>query len=65
MSERFADMALRCAGLSARTLGWTPETFWNATPAELLACATSGDATETPPSRAEIARMIERDDNGR
>jgi hypothetical protein len=64
MSERFADMALRCAGVSASVLGWTPDTFWNATPAELLASLSPPTASDTPPTRDQIVRMIERDDNG-
>ena len=64
MSERFADMALRCAGLAASSLHWTPDTFWNATPAELLACLAPPAASDTPPTRDQIAQMIERDDNG-
>ena len=64
MSERFADMALRCAGLAASALRWTPDTFWNATPAELLASLAPPSSSGTPPTRDQIARMIERDDNG-
>ncbi|MDG5748244.1 phage tail assembly chaperone [Qipengyuania sp. XHP0207] len=64
MSERFAEMALRCAGLAATTLHWTPDTFWNATPAELLASLAPPRADGTPPTRDLIARMIERDENG-
>lgn len=64
MSEPFADMALRCAGLAASALGWTPDTFWNATPTELFASLAPPAASGTPPTRDEIARMIERDDNG-
>lgn len=61
MSERFGEACLRRAGLAARALGWTPETFWNATPSELLAALAPPLATGNPPSREEIARMIERD----
>ena len=32
----FASSAARLAGLAARALGWTPETFWAATPQDLL-----------------------------
>ncbi len=64
MSERFADMALRCAGLAASALSWTPDTFWNATPAELLASLALPRDRTTPPSRDQIARMIERDHHG-
>lgn len=64
MSKRFADVALRCAGLAASALGWTPDTFWNATPAELLASLAPPAASDAPPTRDQIAQMIERDDNG-
>lgn len=61
MSERFAEAALRCAGLAARHLHWPPASFWQATPSELLASLGPAPASEPPPTRAEIARMIERD----
>ena len=64
MSERFADMALRCAALAATTLNWTPDIFWNATPAELLASLAPPRSDTAPPTRDEIALMIERDENG-
>lgn len=64
MEQRFADGALALAGLSARALGWTPDTFWNATPAELAACLGADEPAGAPPSRAEIAALIERDRNG-
>ena len=40
------DQAVRLAGLAGILFGWTPETFWNATPAELAALvrAAAGDA---------------------
>jgi uncharacterized phage protein (TIGR02216 family) len=31
----FAEVARRLAGLSAALIGWTPDTFWTATPEEL------------------------------
>ena len=64
MPDRFADSALRLAGHAARALGWPPETFWSATPAELAACLASDEEAHTPPSRDEIAALIERDRNG-
>jgi uncharacterized phage protein (TIGR02216 family) len=33
----FADACVRLAGQTALILGWRPEDFWNATPAELAA----------------------------
>ena len=65
MTGSFAASATKLAGLAARALGWTPETFWNATPAELCACLGAGDSAAQPPSREEIAALIERDRNGR
>lgn len=33
----FADAAMRCWSVSVALLGWRPDEFWNATPAELTA----------------------------
>ncbi|MDG6079186.1 phage tail assembly chaperone [Erythrobacter litoralis] len=58
----FATQAARLADHAARSLGWTPDTFWNATPSELAASLHSDDTESTaPPSRERIAAMIERD----
>ena len=55
----------RLAALAAQALGWRPHEFWRATPAELALCLGEPDDT-APPSRAEIATLIERDrDDGR
>ena len=35
MEARFADGAARLAGLAGALLGWRPDEFWKATPAEL------------------------------
>lgn len=64
MDERFADSALRLAALAAQSLGWTPETFWNATPAELAACLDSSEQQAAPLTRAEAMALIESDKNG-
>ena len=42
----FADSAARLAGLAAKVLGWTPETFWSATPQDLLNSLGLGGAGE-------------------
>ncbi len=58
----FADCARRAAGIAAR-LGWRPEEFWMATPADLLNALgpmPEGDAL----GAAELRRLME-DDNGR
>ena len=56
----FAHAARRLVGAAAACLGWTPDTFWNATPAELCdALMPPGEAGE-PPSRAAIDALMTR-----
>jgi uncharacterized phage protein (TIGR02216 family) len=64
--ERFSDAAGRLAGLAGALLGWRPDEFWRATPAELGAVleAMLGEA-EAPASRADLARLMERFPDGR
>lgn len=58
----FAPGALRLAGLVPRLLGWTPDIFWNATPAELAAILAPDAAAEAPPlTRNEMTRLMERE----
>ncbi|WP_234002349.1 phage tail assembly chaperone [Erythrobacter sp. AP23] len=64
MSETFSGAAYRLAALSAAHLRWSPPMFWNATPAELVTSLASLTPAQTPPSRAEIAALIERDSHG-
>lgn len=46
----FADSARQLAGQTTLLLGWLPDDFWNATPAELAtilaALSPSGDAAD-------------------
>jgi uncharacterized phage protein (TIGR02216 family) len=44
MNNLFIELACRLAGQTALTLGWRPDDFWNATPAELasIVAALSG-----------------------
>ena len=45
----FGDAAARLSGAASLLLGWRPEEFWNATPAELaLAMSFAGIAPEAP-----------------
>ncbi|MES2119218.1 MAG: phage tail assembly chaperone [Pseudomonadota bacterium] len=45
--ERFGESAARLCHAAAVLLGWRPEEFWNATPAELaLALKAPGDEAE-------------------
>jgi hypothetical protein len=63
MNESFAATARRWNTLAARLLGWRPDDFWSATPAELvMALAEPGEvAANMPPSRELIAQMMERE----
>lgn len=64
MSDRFTPAAGRLAGLAGRLLGWRPDEFWQATPAELAAIlAPATEAAGAPMSRVELDRMMEHDDD--
>ena len=56
----FAECAARLAGQAGVAFGWTPELFWNATPAELgaLVRAAAGEAVAAP-DRDTIAQLME------
>lgn len=56
----FSEAAGRLAGLAGALLGWRPEEFWRATPAELtavLAALTGGG--DAPVTGDELARLKE------
>lgn len=59
----FADGAVRLAGFAGAVLGWSPDAFWRATPAELAAVVTAAsggaDAAVTPPDAGTLAAMRE------
>ena len=62
MSQTFAAAAGQLAGLAGRFLGWRPQEFWSATPAELAAILLPPEGLgETPLGRAELARLMEQD----
>jgi len=64
----FRDAAVRLAGFAGAALGWTPDAFWRATPAELAAVVSAasggGVAAVTPPDAATIAAMRRADPDG-
>ena len=60
----FAHSAARLAGLCSRVLGWTPDAFWAATPAELMAIFSPEAETAAPLSRAELNSLMERERDG-
>ncbi len=57
----FGPGALLLAGLAARALGWRPDEFWRATPAELAAILSPGAGDTAPLSRTDLTRLMERD----
>lgn len=66
MPARFADAALALAGLVPRLLGWRPDEFWAATPAELAAILAPDAAAQGDPlSRHEFDTLMERECDGR
>ena len=60
MSETFAARAAGAGGIAGAALGWTPDAFWRATPAELAAvvAAIAGERA-APPDAATFARLRE------
>jgi len=65
VSERFADWARGLAGIVPRALGWRPDDFWAATPAELAAIfAVAGEGPGAPLSRPELTALLERESDG-
>jgi uncharacterized phage protein (TIGR02216 family) len=59
--ERFSEAAGRLAGLAGALLGWRPDEFWRATPAELGAVlgAMAGPEADGA-SSDDLARLMER-----
>lgn len=59
-NPRFAESAERIFGQCALLLGWRPDEFWSATPAEVAAIqnALRGPQQSACVSRAEIDRLI-------
>ena len=53
----FVDAASTLAGQAGALLGWTPDTFWNSTPAELASVlrALVGDA----PGAVDVGALME------
>lgn len=61
MSGTFAASALTLIPLAARALGWTPDTFWAATPADLAAALADPAAPAAPLTRADLDHLLEHD----
>ncbi|MBN8816270.1 MAG: phage tail assembly chaperone [Sphingomonas sp.] len=57
MGDRFADVAKRLAGLAGLMFGWSPDTFWAATPAELAVLVTAAMGEQAAP--VDLAGLME------
>jgi uncharacterized phage protein (TIGR02216 family) len=56
----FAAAAARLAGLTGALLGWRPDEFWRATPAELAAVLQAmGGGDDAAASGADLQRLME------
>ena len=57
----FSEAAGRLAGMAGALLGWRPDEFWRATPAELagVLAALAGESAAAPLSRDDLARLKE------
>ena len=65
MSETFATVARRLAGLAGVMWGWSPDAFWRATPDEMAALveAVAGERGE-PADGGVLARLREQYPDG-
>ncbi len=61
MTAQFGEGALRLCGFAARLLGWRPDEFWAATPAELAAVFAPFNPQTRPFGRDDLSRLMERD----
>lgn len=60
MSGTFAEAARRLGGVAGLLLGWRPDEFWRATPAELAAVLGTLPGEAAPPASAEdLKRLME------
>ena len=56
----FTERAVALAGQAGWAFGWTPEIFWSATPAELVAMlGVARGETVAPPDRATMESLME------
>ena len=62
--SRFCEQAVRLFPLAARALGWTPDTFWAATPADLALALTEPGTAGAGLTRAEFDRLLKDHDHG-
>ena len=61
VADRFATALPRLAALAAQALGWAPDTFWNATPADLALALGSAEPAGEGMDRAQLSLLMEAD----
>jgi hypothetical protein len=54
----FGARAVALSGAAARILGWRPEDFWAATPAELASSLRDGGETTSRVSSEELTNLL-------
>jgi uncharacterized phage protein (TIGR02216 family) len=59
--DALGPVAADLSGLAARTLGWRPGEFWNATPAELATSLGIGGASEPLFDRDRLDALLQQD----
>ena len=64
MSESLREAIPRLAAFAAQALGWTPETFWSATPTDLSLAATKPTAPVAPVTREDLENLMKDDAHG-
>jgi hypothetical protein len=59
VTARFGDAARRACHGAALLLGWRPDDFWAATPAELMSCLGQDQPADARADAGLLARMME------
>ena len=60
MYGRFGEAASRLSGIAAMLLGWRPDEFWAATPAELAVALEQPSVGAEPPDLGTIEELKRR-----
>lgn len=60
MSQYFGAAAVRLCGAASLLLGWRPNEFWQATPAELASSLSFAGAGDEPPDSGTIEALKQR-----
>ena len=60
MSKNFGEAAARLSGAASLLLGWRPNEFWEATPAEMALAINFSDGAAPPPDPETIEALRRR-----